>query len=496
MKLVFALLGLVRLVSGECPTSFNVIGECNYAAVSEAADCSLHSELGWNESLLEETVDAICANAVEGNTREFNSITYQGDNKNNFQWDNTYFDGGTSWNNAIETDTEVLRSGDAGSIWRAHNNYASDTIISWPYYNDPEARYIDNFEDCDARVAMCCFVDKRLENDLEPNADICYHDLHDSRHSNHISRGFAVFHEREEKAYCNAISWEADEDSVSARYAGNALFHISMYSGLYEHGYVKNIASSPLCACIEQMATVDNTECTKVSASETYAFTLNGIDLSATLSSEVSYSTCDTDFISHYTSMSTTEESEKLQSKHIVDECSDVNDDFMNIKFYKSGPVEVFVDESEWEIVIGQGSMYSPPIRESDLRGLLNESTNKIIRRICLLCDPTHKDIYYKRITDLPLPDNHDFLDLLMNNWYDTPDNVLNVDFELYSTYVDALEGANKWTFCNYGDEQVGFPRDCGPTRKVNHNWNTYIRSNSKTHHHAFFVEKNVLSQS
>jgi len=495
MKLVFSFFALAGIVSGLCPTSFNVIGRCDYATVSEAADCDLQAELGLNETGAEELVEAICDEAVEGNTRNFTYVTYQGGNSKNFQWDNNYFDGGTDWNDAQETETEVLHSGDSGSILRTFNDFASDAIISWPDYG-PNSHYTDNFKNCDARVAMCCYIDNRLDIPLNPNADICYHDLQDSKHSNHINRGYAVFHEREEKAYCNAISWEADEDEVSARYAGNALFYMSLYTGLYEKGYVGNIASSPLCACIEQMATVDYTDCTKVDADETYSFTLNGTDLSATLSSDVTYSACDTDFISHYTSMSTVEEAEELQSKHIVDECTDVIDDFMNNKYYVPGSLPTFVNSTDWATAVGQGVMYSPPISDSDLRELLAESPNSIIWRKCLWCSDSHKEIYYKRITELPPAEELDFLDLLMNNWYDAPGNKLGVDFKLFSAYNDALEGTGNWTFCNYNDEAVGFPRDCGPTGQVSYNWNSYVKDNWRTRQSAFYVEKSLVSQS
>ena len=58
----------------------------------------------------------------------------------------------------------------------------------------------------------------------------------------------------------------------------------------------------------------------------------------------------------------------------------------------------------------------------------------------------------------------------MVNTW-SSSNNVLNVDFELYSTLEDLENGDNRWTYCNYDDGGVGFPRDCGPTGHVPGQW-------------------------
>ena len=65
-----------------------------------------------------------------------------------------------------------------------------------------------------------------------------------------------------------------------------------------------------------------------------------------------------------------------------------------------------------------------------------------------------------------------------MSNFVDVwsnKNNVLNVNFQLFSTLDDALKGENPWKFCNYNDvtSKIGFPRDCGPTRNVGGQWNS-----------------------
>jgi len=86
------------------------------------------------------------------------------------------------------------------------------------------------------------------------------------------------------------------------------------------------------------------------------------------------------------------------------------------------------------------------------------------------------------------MPENLDVLNLMLNDWFDT-DNKFNVDFELYSTYADALSGNNRWTYCVLNNPRYGFPWDCGPSGKVTHNWNSYIYGGGRADHHAFFVE-------
>jgi hypothetical protein len=107
-----------------------------------------------------------------------------------------------------------------------------------------------------------------------------------------------------------------------------------------------------------------------------------------------------------------------------------------------------------------------------------------IIQRECADCKDSHKNIFYKRIADTGNR-YFDAYEMFIGSWrdrykFDGIDpyefgNKLNADFELYSTLEDALAGKNRWTYCNYND-WVGFPRDCGPTRYVPHQWNGILR--------------------
>ena len=126
-----------------------------------------------------------------------------------------------------------------------------------------------------------------------------------------------------------------------------------------------------------------------------------------------------------------------------------------------------------WDIVSSKGSYGTK--YDKDLFNSKMEAGNGMVKRECSNCGSEHKLIVYKRTGKRPL--GHDWYDLFTRNWFDTHDclsNVLNRDFELYSNEHDASAGTNKWKFCNYDDAGVGFPRDCGKTRGVGGQWNSF----------------------
>ena len=67
-------------------------------------------------------------------------------------------------------------------------------------------------------------------------------------------------------------------------------------------------------------------------------------------------------------------------------------------------------------------------------------SPNSIIHRSCTSCTSTHQNIYYKRITQRTSFKPYYYM---FNNWRSCA-NSINEDFELYSTYVDAVQGTNR----------------------------------------------------
>tara|TARA_B100000902_G_scaffold106653_1_gene108509 strand:+ start:584 stop:5302 length:4719 start_codon:yes stop_codon:yes gene_type:complete len=88
-------------------------------------------------------------------------------------------------------------------------------------------------------------------------------------------------------------------------------------------------------------------------------------------------------------------------------------------------------------------------VSESEWTKYLEESPNKIIKRECQDCASSHKTIYYKRLTPLnKLTANSGIKDLMLDNWF-SQGNILNTDFELYSSYKDAV---NKKKTCDDSD--------------------------------------------
>lgn len=74
----------------------------------------------------------------------------------------------------------------------------------------------------------------------------------------------------------------------------------------------------------------------------------------------------------------------------------------------------------------------------------------------------------YHRTT--AIPSGFNAYSLFTHTWSDT-NNVLGTDFEIYDSYGDLLGGTNKWTYCNYDDSDVGYPRDCGKDGSVGSTW-------------------------
>jgi len=101
-------------------------------------------------------------------------------------------------------------------------------------------------------------------------------------------------------------------------------------------------------------------------------------------------------------------------------------------------------------------------------------SMSNIFRRECNGCVGPYTDIYYKRLT--PIPSTLSIYSLF-NEWRST-NNIINVDFKLYSSLSDLLNDRNSWVTCNYDDPGIGFPRDCGVTTStiIGGQWNSLTR--------------------
>jgi hypothetical protein len=71
------------------------------------------------------------------------------------------------------------------------------------------------------------------------------------------------------------------------------------------------------------------------------------------------------------------------------------------------------------------------------------------------------------------VPANFDAYSIFTYKWANAS-NRNKFDFNLYSNINDTLRKKNAWTYCNYNDPDVGFPRDCGPRGYVAYRWFTF----------------------
>ena len=205
-----------------------------------------------------------------------------------------------------------------------------------------------------------------------------------------------------------------------------------------------------------------------------------------------------------------------LIDDHLVGDggCSQDLEDYLNDEqFLHEGanPTKYLdIDHNKWsDLVVGRGTRFQPPDIEpakadGDFRDLLNAGCTEengddrycIIRRVCDSCSAkSHRDIYYKRLTPLPESGTNTtagemyFLNLLMSQWVNQDNDMDAGDFQLFSTYDDAVNGTNAWTYCNYNYPNVGLPYFCGPKGAVYNEWNSYTRGVYYAGHHGFYVE-------
>jgi len=136
------------------------------------------------------------------------------------------------------------------------------------------------------------------------------------------------------------------------------------------------------------------------------------------------------------------------------------------------------------------------PVLSNGAYGVLNKGANtanqlfattNIFKRECSSCVSGYKEIFYKRLT--PIPATLSIYSLFCN-WVST-NNILNQDFKLYSTLADLINDVNGWTYCNYDDPGIGFPRDCGG--QINQ-WNRCDNLGGQFDYRYSIVQPSVLS--
>lgn len=116
------------------------------------------------------------------------------------------------------------------------------------------------------------------------------------------------------------------------------------------------------------------------------------------------------------------------------------------------------------------------------------DATNLLFSKtgiICRTCSNCSTDtVYYKRLT--PIPFGWSVYSNLINVWTSV-NNLINVDFQLFGSLQDLINGTNAWLYCNYDDvtSQIGGFRDCAPSQgsSISAGWNTSgpLSATSKT---------------
>ena len=443
-----------------------------------------------------------------------------------YQKDRRYFAGGGILVDGSDWDVDSAR------IARFNTNSASSTLIAFPdylarlQYNTDTGRgengYPANMNldtSCGLNTVMCCFTDDSKKNSFDANDDsttgVCHHELELSPESNHIEEGWSVFPGSETSTHCTGFTWKDGEEEL----LGNMMYDISLKNTI-EKGYVKGVPGAPMCGCVEHMPVVASAECRTASKSGaiTYTFTYD-VDEGVRADNEVgiTYSDCTDetsaviDLKAAYKANQDTDDDKALIDAHLVGDCA--SDDYLKEDHFLEPSSEnptknteyIFPDDKWSDLFVGEGVNFLPPDNDlakmdEEFRVLVDagctESDNTtlrscIIRRTCASCSSiAHRDIYYKRLTAIPSAESLNFIDMFMENFAST-DKVgnLNVDFALYSTYKDALDGTNEWTHCTWYNNGVGFPGYCGPNGWADQ-WNSYTRyGHGYANHHGYYVE-------
>lgn len=132
--------------------------------------------------------------------------------------------------------------------------------------------------ECKHQSIMCCFGRDRQSNDDNGNcADNNCQDADPADNSNlcYVEEpDFMSYEDTDEgDVHCHGFAWSDDPNSMSAQYAMNNFFYISLYDHMYTRGYVENMVdnpSVPMCGCIEKMPAVTRADCTEIDGTASF----------------------------------------------------------------------------------------------------------------------------------------------------------------------------------------------------------------------------------
>jgi hypothetical protein len=142
-----------------------------------------------------------------------------------------------------------------------------------------------------------------------------------------------------------------------------------------------------------------------------------------------------------------------------------------------------------WKMVFAKRNYGNVDVGQQQWDQMMAKSAVKLIKRVSADCAETHQEVYYKRSSDVSSVSTYE---LMLNTW-SSQNNKPHIDFELYSSGIDALEGTNSWLFANYDDGGIGFPRHSGPTDGVGGQWKSRNKGGVGNYAYYIFVGEQSL---
>jgi hypothetical protein len=489
-----------------------VTGECNFDTilaayqqqvfdVTGATSCTdgtvtAAEELNALLTSLNQDVDSICSDLYANMDKtEFYEAAAKG---TDFEFEKAYYNGYTSWVEEVETTYES----DDGSVTSRLRVDAAPVNAFYQgkgSYSQVNMPPIENFETCSSNAAMCCWTADRqardnngncntntysencVDKDPADNTNLCSVDLAKGGYASGFnSPGIVEFpgdgDNGEGSIHCHGYAWANDDMDTITRYRANNLFYVSLYDHMHQRGYVENVPGAPMCGCVEKMPIATRSDCTQVDVTEDYSVVYDGNSVVATMDKvEVDFNACqgknnrNNDLYAYVYRLY---EEGKVNRHQFGAVGRTLTDDSRceyarEAELAKKGLQYGFqYNQSNWTQVAGNGGMDTgrAAFGANAFKAAWEQSDNNIVHRACGDCEsPDHKHIFYRRFT--AVPEDFDLLNHLMNGKSNANgNNVFGEDFQLYSTYEDAVNDVNRWK-CNNGfNYGAVFDGECSPS--------------------------------
>jgi len=520
MKLVIAAYLLATSVGGvkaqTCVQglwNLEVTGKCDYATILAAYEQQVFDVTGANScaegtvtaeqelngllTTLNQDVETICKDLYDNMKKtEF----YEGAGKGtDYKFEEAFYNGHSKWVEEVETTYESA-DGSATSRLRTDAARVNAFYQGDGSYSQVTMPPLENFEQCLSNAVMCCWPKDRqaadnngncnrnsysencVDKDPADNTNLCSVDLAKGTFASGFdSNGIVEFpgdgDDGEGAIHCHGYAWANDEYDPITRYRANNLFYVSMYDHMHQRGYVENIPGAPMCGCVEKMPMATRSDCTQVDLTEDFSVVFDGTSVVATMDKvEVDFNACqgknnrNNDLYAYHWRLYEEGKVDRHQFGTVGRILTDDNrcEYAREAELAKKGLQYGYnFDQGNWTQVAGNAGMSNgkPAFGENAFKTAYQQSDNKIIHRTCGDCEsPDHKHVYYRRFTDVP--ENFDLLYHLMNGRNNGGgNNVWNEDFQLYSTYEDAVNDQNRWkcpnNAFNYG---ATFDGECSPS--------------------------------